>query len=85
MHVRGGHPCFPLRKYAAAQPKFWKNLKLESTNVDAQYIYISVKAFNYFMPRETLSLKGPGNGEVEEQRQDNYEDPGWLRDKILIP
>ena len=50
------------RKYAADQLKFWKNIKLERNNVDAQYIYIGVKAFNYFMPRETLSLKGPGGG-----------------------
>ena len=57
------------RKYAADQPKFWKNIKLERNNVDAQYIYIGVKAFNYFMPRETLSLKGPGGGGFDSHEQ----------------
>jgi hypothetical protein len=48
-------------KYDAKSPDFWKKIELEG-GVDKEYVCIGVKASNYFMPKETLSEKGPGGG-----------------------
>lgn len=49
------------KKYAPKDDAFWKDIELPN-KVDKEYICIGVKASNYFMPEETLSLKGPGGG-----------------------
>jgi len=48
-------------KYAPDDDSFWTGIKLPG-KADKEYICIGVKASNYFMPEETLSLKGPGGG-----------------------
>jgi len=48
-------------KYAPKDPDFWKGIGCEG-GVDKEYVCIGVKASNYFMPKETLSDKGPGGG-----------------------
>jgi len=48
-------------KYAGNDPEFWKKIGLPN-GVDKEYVCIGVKASNYFMPKETLSDKGPGGG-----------------------
>jgi len=48
-------------KYDAKSPDFWKNIELPK-GVDKEYVCIGVKSSNYFMPKETLSEKGPGGG-----------------------
>ena len=48
-------------KYDAKSPEFWKKIELPN-GVDKEYVCIGVKASNYFMPKETLSEKGPGGG-----------------------
>ncbi|CAE7531236.1 PAG [Symbiodinium natans] len=48
-------------KYDAKDPEFWKKIDLPS-GPDKEYVCIGVKASNYFMPKETLSEKGPGGG-----------------------
>jgi len=48
-------------KYDAKSPDFWKNIELPN-GVDKEYVCIGVKASNYFMPKDTLSEKGPGGG-----------------------
>jgi len=48
-------------KYAAQDPKFWEGIELPD-KADIEYVCIGVKASNYFMPKETLSDKGPGGG-----------------------
>ena len=48
-------------KYDAKDPEFWKKIELPS-GPDKEYVCIGVKASNYFMPKETLSEKGPGGG-----------------------
>jgi len=48
-------------KYDGKNPEFWKSIGLEG-GVDKEYVCIGVKASNYFMPKETLSEKGPGGG-----------------------
>merc|ERR1712107_901155 len=40
---------------------FWKKIELPG-GADDSYVCIGVKASNYFMPKETLSEKGPGGG-----------------------
>merc|ERR1711920_319189 len=42
-------------------PKFWANIQLPK-GADKEYVCVGVKASNYFMPKETLSEKGPGGG-----------------------
>jgi len=48
-------------KYDAKNPEFWKKIGLPN-GADVEYVCIGVKASNYFMPKETLSDKGPGGG-----------------------
>jgi len=48
-------------KYDANNSEFWKKIELPN-KVDKEYVCIGVKASNYFMPKETLSEKGPGGG-----------------------
>merc|ERR1711920_564750 len=48
-------------KYDAKSPDFWKKIELPN-GVDKEYVCIGVKASNYFMPKDTLSEKGPGGG-----------------------
>jgi len=48
-------------KYAGNDPAFWAKIGLPN-GVDKEYVCIGVKASNYFMPKETLSDKGPGGG-----------------------
>ena len=48
-------------KYDAKSPDFWNAIGLPS-GPDKEYVCIGVKASNYFMPKETLSEKGPGGG-----------------------
>ena len=48
-------------KYDAKNPEFWKSIDMVS-GPDKEYVCIGVKASNYFMPKETLSEKGPGGG-----------------------
>merc|ERR1712151_414146 len=48
-------------KYAPEDAAFWKSIELPN-KCDKQYVCIGVKASNYFMPKETLSDKGPGGG-----------------------
>jgi hypothetical protein len=47
--------------YNAKDPNFWKTIELPN-GPDKEYVCIGVKASNYFMPKETLSEKGPGGG-----------------------
>jgi len=49
------------KKYAPDDDKFWKDIEFDK-KPDKEYICIGVKASNYFMPKETLSEKGPGGG-----------------------
>jgi NADH dehydrogenase FAD-containing subunit len=48
-------------KYNAKDPSFYNSIGLPS-GPDKEYVCIGVKASNYFMPKETLSEKGPGGG-----------------------
>eukprot|EP00416_Gambierdiscus_australes_P017639 CAMPEP_0171057974 /NCGR_PEP_ID=MMETSP0766_2-20121228/2165_1 /TAXON_ID=439317 /ORGANISM="Gambierdiscus australes, Strain CAWD 149" /LENGTH=464 /DNA_ID=CAMNT_0011513183 /DNA_START=46 /DNA_END=1440 /DNA_ORIENTATION=+ len=48
-------------KYAPKEAGFYQKLDFKATP-DKEYICIGVKASNYFMPKETLSEKGPGGG-----------------------
>jgi NADH dehydrogenase FAD-containing subunit len=48
-------------KYDAKSSEFWKKIELPD-GADVEYVCIGVKASNYFMPKETLSDKGPGGG-----------------------
>jgi len=48
-------------KYEPKNPDFWKAVELPG-EADFTYVCMGVKASNYFMPEETLSLKGPGGG-----------------------
>merc|ERR1711966_402681 len=44
-------------------PEFMKEIGYADSKMpDKQYVCIGVKASNYFMPKETLSEKGPGGG-----------------------
>lgn len=49
-------------KYDPKSPEFWSKIGLQQGGVDETYICMGVKASNYFMPKETLSDKGPGGG-----------------------
>jgi len=48
-------------KYDPKSPDFWKKIELPD-GADESYVCIGVKASNYFMPKNTLSDKGPGGG-----------------------
>jgi len=48
-------------KYEPKNPDFWKAVELPD-GADFTYVCMGVKASNYFMPKETLSDKGPGGG-----------------------
>jgi len=48
-------------KYEPKNPDFWKTVELPN-GADLTYVCMGVKASNYFMPKETLSDKGPGGG-----------------------
>jgi len=48
-------------KYNAKDPAFWSGINLPK-GADKEYVCIGVKASNYFMPKDTLSEKGPGGG-----------------------
>jgi len=48
-------------KYDPKNPEFWKKINLPD-GADETYVCIGVKASSYFMPKETLSEKGPGGG-----------------------
>jgi len=48
-------------KYDANNQDFWNKVELPD-RAKKEYICIGVKASNYFMPKETLSEKGPGGG-----------------------
>jgi len=58
---RKGIKQFYNKKYDKASPEFWKSIELPN-GPDKEYVCIGVKASNYFMPKETLSEKGPGGG-----------------------
>ena len=58
---RVGIKQFYNTKYDAKNPDFWKGIELPN-GPDKEYVCIGVKASNYFMPKETLSEKGPGGG-----------------------
>merc|ERR1711862_545745 len=60
MHATGIHQFYSV-KYDEKSQAFWDSIGLPN-KPDKQYICIGVKASNYFMPQETLSLKGPGGG-----------------------
>lgn len=47
-------------KYAPKEDAFWE--KIGCPKDAFQYVCIGVKASNYFMPKDTLSEKGPGGG-----------------------
>merc|ERR1712203_707067 len=59
--TKKGIKQFYSTKYDAKSPDFWKKIELPN-GVDKEYVCIGVKASNYFMPKETLSEKGPGGG-----------------------
>jgi len=48
-------------KYEPKNPDFWKTVELPN-GADFTYVCMGVKASNFFMPKETLSDKGPGGG-----------------------
>jgi hypothetical protein len=43
-------------------PEFWSSIGFAGCKPDKEYVCIGVKASNYFMPKDTLSEKGPGGG-----------------------
>lgn len=61
MQLRCSQPRFYNTKYDANSPDFWSSIELPD-RPDKEYVCIGVKASNYFMPRDTLSEKGPGGG-----------------------
>jgi len=48
-------------KYEPKNSEFWNKIELPN-GADITYVCMGVKASNYFMPKETLSDKGPGGG-----------------------
>jgi len=48
-------------KYSPGDSAFWSKIGLPN-KADKEYVCIGVKASNYFMPKDTLSEKGPGGG-----------------------
>jgi hypothetical protein len=59
--AKKGIKQFYSKKYDKASKDFWNSIELPN-GPDKEYICIGVKASNYFMPKETLSEKGPGGG-----------------------
>merc|ERR1712205_84861 len=59
------HACgikeFYNKKYDPKSKEFWESIEY-SGPPDEIYVCIGVKASNYFMPKNTLSEKGPGGG-----------------------
>merc|ERR1711920_240725 len=49
-------------KYDAKSEDFWNQIGFKGCRPDKEYVCVGVKASNYFMPKETLSEKGPGGG-----------------------
>lgn len=60
MHATGIKEFYSC-KYDPKSPEFWKAIELPD-GTDETYVCIGVKASNYFMPKCTLSDKGPGGG-----------------------
>jgi len=60
MHAAGIKEFYNM-KYDPKSDEFWKKIELPN-GADESYVCIGVKASNYFMPKETLSEKGPGGG-----------------------
>jgi len=58
---RNGISQFYKIKYAPQDSGFWSKIELPE-KADKEYVCIGVKASNYFMPKDTLSEKGPGGG-----------------------
>mmetsp|Transcript_52730 Transcript_52730/g.122716 ORF Transcript_52730/g.122716 Transcript_52730/m.122716 type:complete len:464 (-) Transcript_52730:44-1435(-) len=52
------HYC---QKYTPQHQRFWENIGLPK-KASRTYTCIGVRASNFFMPKETLSEKGPGGG-----------------------
>jgi len=59
--AKHGIKQFYSQKYAKGDPGCYKNLELPN-GPDKEYVCVGVKASNFFMPKETLSEKGPGGG-----------------------
>jgi len=53
--------CFWETGYQPEKEEFWKSIDM-ADRPGKTYITMGVKASNYFMPAETLSLVGPGGG-----------------------
>jgi len=49
------------KKYAPKEQSFWDEIEMPNKPTK-EYVCIGVKASNYFMPKDTLSEKGPGGG-----------------------
>lgn len=60
MHAHGIKEFYQT-KYSPKEDSFWKGIELPN-KADKVYVCMGVKASNYFMPEEVLSLKGPGGG-----------------------
>mmetsp|Transcript_74709 Transcript_74709/g.139463 ORF Transcript_74709/g.139463 Transcript_74709/m.139463 type:complete len:458 (+) Transcript_74709:77-1450(+) len=60
MHAVGIKEFYNM-KYDPKSDEFWSKIELPG-KVDETYVCIGVKASNYFMPKSTLSDKGPGGG-----------------------
>ena len=60
MHASGIKEFYEC-KYDPKSEEFWKRIELPG-GADDSYVCIGVKASNYFMPKETLSEKGPSGG-----------------------
>jgi hypothetical protein len=58
---KSGIKQFYNKKYDKNSKEFWQSIELPN-GPDKEYVCIGVKASNYFMPKETLSEKGPGGG-----------------------
>eukprot|EP00397_Hematodinium_sp_SG-2012_P021623 GEMP01022350.1.p1 GENE.GEMP01022350.1~~GEMP01022350.1.p1 ORF type:complete len:459 (+),score=103.00 GEMP01022350.1:146-1522(+) len=56
-----GIKCFYGVKYDPKDLKFWSNIELPN-GADEIYLCMGVKASSHFMPKDTLSDKGPGGG-----------------------
>jgi len=59
--AKKGIKQFYNKKYDKNSKEFWASIELPN-GPDKEYVCIGVKASNYFMPKETLSEKGPGGG-----------------------
>merc|ERR1711966_72735 len=62
MKKKGIHEYYEV-KYDAKSDAFWESIGFSGgKRPDKEYVCIGVKASNSFMPKETLSEKGPGGG-----------------------